>query len=125
MKIAIFFIFTIITLFVGVVIIYLCPLEVAYSIVLTIIMTAVCFKLVSLTSTGKYYISILRGIYWGIQLQSFPVKFRVEKDVSIFNPRCVTFGRSCNIGKGAVIAPLGGIPFKDNHWRSSSYRSYG
>lgn len=65
-------------------------------------------KIISYTTIGKYFLSIVRGLYWGVQLRRIPYKFRCEKDVTIINPKAVSFGKSCNIGKGAVLAPLGG-----------------
>lgn len=65
-------------------------------------------KIISYTTIGKYFLSVARGLYWGVQLRRIPYKFRCEKDVTIFNPRSVSFGKSCNIGTGAVLAPLGG-----------------
>ena len=86
---------------------YLISPSLGSRLILFVISTYMVYLLASLTSVGNYLISAMRGLYWGIRLNNFPKKFRVEKDVTIFNPKCVSFGESCNIGKGAVFAPLG------------------
>lgn len=99
-----FFISSIIICAIGAV---LCPIDVMIRCVMFICLMYIFCEVIYLTNVGKYYLSILRGFFWGIRLAGFPIKFKVEKDVTIFNPKCVSVGQSVKIGKGAVIAPLG------------------
>lgn len=69
---------------------------------------ALMTKFCTYVPSGRYWLSVIRGLFWGIQLKSMPFNLRCEKDISIFYPKCVTMGKSCSIGKGAVLAPLGG-----------------
>lgn len=82
------------------------PVNVLIYIIAAIMGGVLLWNLMEMTNTGRFFTSVVRGIFWGGVCGSLPRKLRCEKNVRIFFPRHVSFGESCNLGQGVVLAPL-------------------
>lgn len=85
----------------------LLPIEILVRTAAFCVLVFICTKVLSAFEAGRYVLSVIRGTAWGVRLGEFPKKFRADRNVRITAPKYVMVGCSCNIGEGAVLAPLG------------------
>lgn len=77
----------------------------------------ICWGMTKLSFTQNHILPRLRGWFLKYRLANRPKHFMVGKNVKIFHPDRVSFGNNCDIGEGAVFAPLcqsGGNQYPSN-----------